>query len=95
MDEESCYWCAIHGAGVLHRYDPAGKLVMEVELPVSQPTRCAFFGPGLNALVVTSAVDKLTPGELRHQPMPVACSGCGQGFAASRVPASFDDLPLM
>ncbi len=44
MDEDGCYWCAIHGGGALHRYDPAGRLVATVALPVSQPTMCAFVG---------------------------------------------------
>lgn len=68
VDEEGCYWCAIHGAGVLHRYDKAGALKASIPVPVSQPTMCCFVGPELDAMVVTSAADKLSPAQLREQP---------------------------
>ncbi|GAN77470.1 SMP-30/gluconolactonase/LRE family protein [Acidisphaera rubrifaciens] len=68
IDEHGCYWCAIHGAGVLHRYDPAGTLLTSIPLPVRQPTMCCFVGPELDAMVVTSAADKLSPAQVREQP---------------------------
>lgn len=68
MDTEGGYWCAVHGGGRLHRYRPDGTLDRAVMLPVSQPTMCAFAGPALDVMVVTSASDKLTSGQLRAQP---------------------------
>jgi sugar lactone lactonase YvrE len=68
MDEEGCYWCAIHGAGVLHRYDATGILVSQIRLPVSQPTMCAFVGANLDEMVVTSARENLSPAQLRREP---------------------------
>jgi sugar lactone lactonase YvrE len=68
VDEEGCYWCAVHGAGALHRYDPAGHLVSRIALPVSQPTMCAFVGPTLDELVVTSARQNLTEEQLAREP---------------------------
>lgn len=68
LDEEGCYWCAIHGGGALHRYDPAGKLLTQVALPVSQPTMCAFVGSDLDEMVVTSARQKLAPEQLAREP---------------------------
>ncbi len=68
MDEEGCYWCAIHGGGVLHRYDPSGALMARVTLPISQPTMCAFVGRELDEMVVTSARDKLTEDQLKREP---------------------------
>ena len=35
----------VHGGGVLHRYDRSGRLILQVALPVSQPTMCAFRWP--------------------------------------------------
>jgi sugar lactone lactonase YvrE len=55
IDEEGCYWCAIHGGGRLHRYAPDGRFDCEILLPVSQPTMCAFGGQDLEILYVTSA----------------------------------------
>jgi sugar lactone lactonase YvrE len=68
MDEDGCYWCAGHGGGVLHRYDPSGALIAQVDLPISQPTMCAFVGPRLEDIVVTSASEKLTEDQLKREP---------------------------
>jgi sugar lactone lactonase YvrE len=68
VDEDGCYWCAVHGGGVLHRYDPSGALIAQVDLPISQPTMCAFIGPRLEDMVVTSASEKLTEEELKREP---------------------------
>ncbi|HEY2683104.1 MAG TPA: SMP-30/gluconolactonase/LRE family protein [Steroidobacteraceae bacterium] len=68
MDEEGCYWCAVYGASALHRYDPRGNLLSRIALPVSQPTMCAFIGPNLDEMVVTSAREHLTPEQLAREP---------------------------
>jgi sugar lactone lactonase YvrE len=57
IDSEGCYWCAVHGAGCLHRYRPDGTLDREVLLPVSKPTMCTFAGADLDTLYVTSAAE--------------------------------------
>jgi sugar lactone lactonase YvrE len=68
MDEEGCYWCAIHGASAVRRYDSAGHLCAQIALPVSQPTMCAFVGPNLDKMVVTSAREKLSAEQLSREP---------------------------
>ena len=68
VDEQGCYWCAVHGAAALHRYDAAGTLMAQIALPVSQPTMCAFVGPDLDEMVVTSARENLTPEQLVREP---------------------------
>jgi len=68
IDSEGGYWCAIHGGGCLHRYTPSGQLDRVIQLPVSQPTMCAFVGKNLDELYVTSAREKLRPGELKKEP---------------------------
>ena len=55
LDEEGCYWLAIHGGGRLRRYRPDGQLDRELMLPVSNPTMCAFAGPALETLFITTA----------------------------------------
>jgi len=59
LDEEGCYWSAIHGGSRLIRFKPDGRVDREVKLPVSQPTMCAFAGPNLDVLYVTSAASGL------------------------------------
>ena len=68
VDVEGCYWCALHGGSRLHRYRPDGRLDREVMLPVSQPTMCAFVGPELDLMVVTSASDQLDERQRAKQP---------------------------
>ncbi|MFF6776786.1 SMP-30/gluconolactonase/LRE family protein [Streptomyces sp. NPDC012637] len=55
VDAEGCVWIALWDGGRLHRYTPAGALERVVPLPVSRPTACAFGGPGLRDLYVTTA----------------------------------------
>lgn len=68
VDEEGAYWCALHGGGRLRRYAPDGTLLREVELPVSQPTMCAFGGSDLRTLFVSSAADGLSAAQLDCEP---------------------------
>lgn len=59
IDADGCYWSAIHGGSRLIRFTPDGRIDREVKLPVSQPTMCAFGGPDLDVLYVTSAASGL------------------------------------
>lgn len=68
VDAEGGYWCAIHGGGCLHRYTARGHLDRVIEIPVSQPTMCAFVGKNLDDLYVTSAREKLSPEQLEQEP---------------------------
>ncbi len=68
VDEEGAYWCAIHGGWKLQRYAPDGTLLLEVKLPVSQPTMCAFGGPDLRTMFISSAAQKLGPQALAGEP---------------------------
>ncbi|MFI5958794.1 SMP-30/gluconolactonase/LRE family protein [Cryptosporangium sp. NPDC051539] len=42
VDADGGVWVALYGAGAVHRYDRNGTLDLVVEVPVSQPTSCAF-----------------------------------------------------
>jgi sugar lactone lactonase YvrE len=68
IDEAGDYWCAIHGAGCLHRYTKSGDLAERIELPVSQPTMCCFAGDGLNDLYISSASEGLDEEALKREP---------------------------
>jgi sugar lactone lactonase YvrE len=54
VDEDGCYWICGNDAGMIHRFTPAGKLDQSFGLPVKKPAMCAFGGPGLDTLYVTS-----------------------------------------
>lgn len=54
VDAEGCYWICAIDAGQVLRFTPQGKLDRALPLPVKKPTMCAFGGPQLDTLFVTS-----------------------------------------
>jgi L-arabinonolactonase len=69
FDSEGYYWGALLGDGSVGRFDPGGKLVSVVKLPVSHPTMCNFGGPNLDVLYVTSGTVFLNEEERARQPL--------------------------
>lgn len=69
VDAEGCLWNAEYGGGRLVRYTPAGKVDRAIDVPVSNPTCCAFGGGDLGTLYVTTATQRLTPEDLARQPL--------------------------
>ena len=62
MDAEGCLWLAHWGAAKLTRWDPrAGRCLLTVPLPVRNVTSCAFGGPKLDRLFITTAKDDENP----------------------------------
>ncbi|MFB7498001.1 SMP-30/gluconolactonase/LRE family protein [Streptomyces sp. NPDC056161] len=59
VDAAGCLWIAVWGGDRVVRVSPDGELLAEVPLPVHQPSSCAFGGPGLDVLYVTSAREGL------------------------------------
>jgi L-arabinonolactonase len=68
VDAEGGYWLTMPSKSKLRRYDPHGRLMRTIELPVDVPTCCEFGGPNLDVLYVTSATQGRTPAELQDQP---------------------------
>jgi L-arabinonolactonase len=68
VDVEGCLWLAHWGGWRLSRFDPAGRPMREVPLPVRQPTCPAFGGPNLDVLYVTTARIGLDEAALARQP---------------------------
>lgn len=54
VDAEGHYWICANDAGQVLRYDPQGDLVAALVIPVPKPAMCAFGGPDLDLLFVTS-----------------------------------------
>lgn len=56
VDAEGCYWICGNDAGQVHRFSPQGNLLSSLQVPVSKPAMCAFGGPDLSHLFVTSII---------------------------------------
>ena len=68
LDAEGCLWVALWGGGAVHRYAPDGSRDAVIRLPTAYPTSCAFGGPDLRDLYITTAAIALSERERAEQP---------------------------
>ncbi|WP_328976198.1 SMP-30/gluconolactonase/LRE family protein [Streptomyces canus] len=78
VDADGCVWVALWDGGAVRRYTPDGSLDHVITLPTPRVTACAFGGPDLTDLYITTARVGL------EAPHPVAGSllvvpGAGKG----------------
>jgi sugar lactone lactonase YvrE len=69
VDSEDCVWIAQWGGGRVCRYSPDGALLATIRMPVSQPSSCAFGGPGLKTLYITSAHEGMGAAQRAAEPL--------------------------
>lgn len=70
VDADGCYWLTCPMVSKLLQYDPAGKLMQTIIMPVDAPTCCEFGGPDLDILYVTSGTLNRDADALKGQTMP-------------------------
>ena len=85
LDAEGGVWVALWDGAAVHRYDPDGSLDVVIPMPVDRPTACAFGGPDLADLYITtsrpSAADPKPSGAL-FRARPGVTGFADFGFAA-------------
>ena len=69
VDADGFLWNAEFNAWRVVRYAPDGRVDRLIELPTQRPTHCAFGGPNLDVLYVTTASQQMTAEELEAQPL--------------------------
>lgn len=69
VDAEGCLWLAHWGGARVTRFTPQGRVDRVLRLPVSQVTSCAFGGPLLRTLYVTTARTGLSASALQTEPL--------------------------
>jgi sugar lactone lactonase YvrE len=69
VDAAGCVWVAFWGGHAVRRYSPAGALLAELPVPVSQPSCPALGGPDLADLYVTTAWEDMAPAQRAAEPL--------------------------
>jgi sugar lactone lactonase YvrE len=54
VDADGCYWTCAADAGCVLRFDPSGRLIGRIDVPVKKPTMAAFGGVNLDTMYITS-----------------------------------------
>lgn len=69
VDSEGFLWNAEWDGARVVRYAPDGTIERVLEVPARRPTCCAFGGPGLKTLYITSAWDRMSEAERKDWPL--------------------------
>jgi sugar lactone lactonase YvrE len=91
IDTEGFLWNAEFNGWRVVRYAPDGRVDRVVEMPTHRPTCCAFGGPDLDTLFITTASQQMTADELAQQPLAgslLAMKAGVRGLPEPRFPLS-------
>ncbi|WP_432127656.1 SMP-30/gluconolactonase/LRE family protein [Streptomyces sp. bgisy082] len=93
VDTEGRVWVAVWGAGEVRAFTPEGEPYAAVEVPAAHVSSCAFAGPDLDVLVITTAAEGRSPEQLRDEPDAGRLFVCRPGATGVPVPP-FADGPV-
>ncbi|MHA7207591.1 SMP-30/gluconolactonase/LRE family protein [Arthrobacter sp. MDT1-65] len=83
IDAEGGIWAALYGGGAVARYDASGRLTEHIPLPVTNVTACAFGGPDLTTLFITTTRENVPEGS---EPQAGALFAVEPGVAGAPLP---------
>lgn len=86
VDAEGYLWNAEFNAGRVVRYAPDGRVDRVVAVPTPRPTSCAFGGPGLRTLFITSTSQAMSAAELEADPFAGALFALDAGVSGIPEP---------
>ncbi len=66
IDAEGCIWSAMWNGGCVIRFDPAGKEMLRISLPVPLVTSCTFGGADMTDLYITTASAGMSQADLKR-----------------------------
>jgi sugar lactone lactonase YvrE len=94
VDAAGDLWVAIYGGGCVRRHGPDGGLREVLAVPAAQATCCAFGGPGLRTLYVTTATEGWTDEQRAAEPAAglvyrIATNSVGRPAAPFRPEAAW------
>jgi sugar lactone lactonase YvrE len=76
VDAEGAVWLALYGSGTVVRITSDGQEDDQITIAAAQATSCAFGGPDLRTLFITSASEGFAPGDFDAQPGAGALFAC-------------------
>ena len=69
MDENGLIWVGHYGGSGVYCWNPeTGKLVDKIEVPAPHVTSCAFGGPDMNQMLITTARENMSEEKLAEYP---------------------------
>jgi sugar lactone lactonase YvrE len=86
MDAEGFLWVAMWGGGRVDRFAPDGRVERSLAMSVGQPSSCAFGGPDLDTLYITSAWDGLSDQARTGQPQAGGLFAAKVGVRGLAIP---------
>jgi sugar lactone lactonase YvrE len=85
VDAEGGVWVALWGRGRVQRYLPDGTAAEHVDVPGLHSSSCAFVGPDLDLLVITTATDELEPDQLEGAGITYCARPGVRGLPTNRI----------
>lgn len=87
LDAEGMLWVGMWDGWAVKRWDPGtGRLLDTIKLPAARVTACAFGGPRLDTLYITTAWTALSEADRAAQPLAGGLFRCTPGVAGRAAP---------